>query len=98
MVNACLDATSYRTWLIKEHLMLEILFVLGFFFMLMLTGISLLGMVAALVVAFALMMLGGFLAIVVKMLPWLLLAVLAVWIYRTFFRPDEPKYRRRRLP
>ena len=78
--------------------MLEILFVLGFFFMLMLTGISLLGMVAALVVAFALMMLGGFLAIVVKMLPWLLLAVLAVWIYRTFFRPDEPKYRSRRLP
>lgn len=78
--------------------MLEILFVLGFFFMLMLTGISLLGMVAALVVAFALMMLGGFLAIVIKMLPWLILAVVAVWVYRTFIKPDEPKYRRRRLP
>ena len=34
--------------------MLEILFVLGFFFMLMLTGVSLLGMAAALIVAFAL--------------------------------------------
>ena len=33
--------------------MLEILFVLGFFFMLMLTGISLLGMIAALIVAFS---------------------------------------------
>ncbi|RJT46341.1 envelope stress response protein PspG [Rahnella woolbedingensis] len=78
--------------------MLEILFVLGFFFMLMLTGISLLGMVAALIVAFAVMMLGGFLAIVIKMLPWLVLAVVVVWIYRTFIKPDQPKYRRRRLP
>ncbi|MFO6300119.1 envelope stress response protein PspG [Rahnella selenatireducens] len=78
--------------------MLEILFVLGFFFMLMLTGISLLGMGAALIVAFGLMMLGGFFVIVIKMLPWLILAVAAVWIYRTFIRPDEPKYRRRRLP
>ncbi|THD46557.1 envelope stress response protein PspG [Enterobacteriaceae bacterium ML5] len=78
--------------------MLEILFVLGFFFVLMVTGVSLLGMAAALIVAFALMMLGGFLAIVIKMLPWLVLAVVAVWIYRTFFRTDEPKYRRRRLP
>lgn len=78
--------------------MLEILFVLGFFFMLMLTGVSLLGMVAALIVAFALMMLGGFLAIVIKMLPWLVLAVIAVWIYRAWIRPDAPKYRRRRLP
>lgn len=78
--------------------MLEILFVLGFFFMLMLTGVSLLGMAAALIVAFALMMLGGFLAIVIKMLPWLVLAVIAVWIYRTWIRPDAAKYRRRRLP
>ena len=78
--------------------MLEILFVLGFFFMLMLTGISLLGMIAALIVAFAVMMLGGFLVIVIKMLPWLVLAVVAVWIYRTFIKPDQPKYRRRRLP
>jgi len=78
--------------------MLEILFVLGFFFMLMLTGISLLGMIAALMVAFALMMFGGSLVIVIKMLPWLILAVIAVWIYRTFVKPDEPKYRRRRLP
>ncbi|QLK59568.1 envelope stress response protein PspG [Enterobacteriaceae bacterium Kacie_13] len=78
--------------------MLEILFVLGFFFMLMLTGVSLLGMAVALIVAFALMMLGGFLAIVIKMLPWLVLAVIAVWIYRAYIRPDATKYRHRRLP
>lgn len=78
--------------------MLEVLFVLGFFFMLLLTGISLLGMIAALVVAFAVMMLGGFLAIVIKMLPWLILAVAAVWIYRAIKQPDKPRYKRRRFP
>ncbi len=78
--------------------MLEILFVLGFFFMLMVTGISLLGMIAALIVAFALMMFGGFLAIVIKMLPWLILAVAVVWIYRAFNKPELPRYKGRRLP
>lgn len=78
--------------------MLEILFVLGFFFMLLLTGISLLGMLAALVVAFAVMMFGGFLAIVIKMLPWLILAVAVVWIYRAVKHPEKPRYKRRRYP
>jgi phage shock protein G len=68
--------------------MLEILFVLGFFFMLLLTGISLLGMLAALVVAFA----------VIKMLPWLILAVAIVWIYRAVKHPEKPRDRRRRYP
>jgi phage shock protein G len=82
--------------------MLAVLFVLVFFFMLLLTGISLLGMVAALVVAFALMMLGGLLTFVIKMLPWLILAVVAVWIYRAVKQPEKPvyksRYRNRRLP
>lgn len=38
--------------------MLELLFVLGFFLMLMVTGVSLLGILAALVVATAVMFLG----------------------------------------
>ncbi|NMP28505.1 envelope stress response protein PspG [Rahnella sp. SAP-1] len=78
--------------------MLEVLFVLGFFFMLLLTGISLLGMIAALIVAFALMMFGGLLAIVIKMLPWLILAVVAVWIYRAVKQPEKLRYNRRRWP
>ncbi len=78
--------------------MLEILFVLGFFFVLMVTGISLLGMIAALIVAFALMMFGGFLVIVIKMLPWLILAVAVVWIYRAFNKPELPRYKGGRLP
>lgn len=55
--------------------MLELLFVLGFFLMLMVTGVSLLGILAALVVATAVMFLGGMFALMIKLLPWLLLAV-----------------------
>ena len=68
---------------------MEILFVLGFFMMLLLTGISLLGIIAALVVATLVMLLGGMLAIVIKMLPWLALAVVAVWIYRAYKKPGS---------
>ena len=55
--------------------MLELLFVIGFFVMLMVTGVSLLGIIAALIVATAFMFLGGMLALMIKLLPWLLLAV-----------------------
>ncbi|WP_336779004.1 envelope stress response protein PspG [Pantoea sp. USHLN256] len=74
---------------------MEILFVLGFFLMLLFTGVSLLGVIAALVVATALMFFGGLLAIVIKVLPWLILAVIAVWLYRAFTTPSgEAKLRR----
>lgn len=66
--------------------MLEILFVIGFFMMLLLTGISLLGILAALAVATLVMFVGGLFAMVIKLLPWLLLALAAVWLYRTFFK------------
>ncbi len=49
--------------------MLELLFVLGFFLMLMVTGVSLLGILAALVVATAVMFLGGMFALMIKLLP-----------------------------
>lgn len=74
---------------------MEILFVIGFFLMLLFTGVSLLGVIAALVVATALMFLGGLLAIVIKVLPWLVLAVVAVWLYRAFTTSSgEAKLRR----
>ena len=56
--------------------MLELLFVIGFFVMLLVTGVSLLGIIAAIVVATALMFVGGLFALMIKLLPWLLLAVL----------------------
>ena len=74
---------------------MEILFVIGFFLMLLFTGVSLLGVIAALMVATALMFFGGLLAIVIKVLPWLVLAVVAVWLYRAFTTPSgEAKMRR----
>ncbi|MFG1173077.1 envelope stress response protein PspG [Erwiniaceae bacterium CAU 1747] len=75
--------------------MLEILFVIGFFLMLLLTGISVLGIVAALVVATLVMFVGGLFAIVMKLLPWLLLAVAAVWVYRAYIK--QPGGNRNRL-
>lgn len=75
---------------------MEILFVLGFFVMLMLTGVSLVGVIAALIMATALMVVGGLFAMVLKLLPWLLLAVAVVWIYRAVQKPKV--LARRRYP
>lgn len=68
---------------------MEILFVLGFFLMLLLTGVSLLGIFAALGVATLIMLFGGMLAIVIKMLPWLALVVVSVWLYRAYKKPKS---------
>ena len=52
--------------------MLELLFVIGFFVMLLVTGVSILGILAAIVVATVLMFVGGLFAMMIKLLPWLL--------------------------
>lgn len=67
--------------------MLELLFVIGFFVMLMVTGVSLLGIIAVLVVATAIMFLGGMLALMIKLLPWLLLAIAVVWVIKAIKAP-----------
>ena len=68
--------------------MLELLFVIGFFVMLMVTGVSLL------VVATAIMFLGGMLALMINFLPWLLLAIAVVWVIKAIKAPKVPKYQR----
>ena len=72
--------------------MLELFFLVGFVVMLMVTGISLLGVFAALLVAAALMLIGGLFAMVIKLLPWLILAVVGVWIYRSMQKPSIRRY------
>ncbi|QNK32859.1 envelope stress response protein PspG [Serratia sp. JUb9] len=72
--------------------MLEIFFFIGFVLMLLVTGVSLLGVLAALLVASAFMLLGGLFAMVVKLLPWLILAVVGVWIYRSLQKPQIRRY------
>ncbi|EHJ4141255.1 envelope stress response protein PspG [Escherichia fergusonii] len=74
--------------------MLELLFVIGFFVMLLVTGVSFLGVIAALAVATVFMFLGGMLALMIKLLPWLLLAVAIVWIIRAIKSPKLPQYQR----
>ncbi|MBA7843915.1 envelope stress response protein PspG [Klebsiella sp. RHBSTW-00484] len=74
--------------------MLELIFVIGFFVMLLVTGVSLLGIIAAIVVATALMFVGGLFALMIKLLPWLLLAVAVVWVIRAIKSPTESRYRR----
>ncbi|ATX97995.1 MULTISPECIES: envelope stress response protein PspG [Citrobacter] len=74
--------------------MLELLFVIGFFIMLMVTGVSLLGVLVALVVATAVMFLGGLFALMIKLLPWLLLAVAVVWVIKAIKAPKVPQYQR----
>ena len=73
--------------------MLELLFVIGFFVMLLVTGVSLLGIIAAIVVATALMFVGGLFALMIKLLPWLLLSVAAVWIIRALKSPNRNAFR-----
>ncbi|CAI1084172.1 envelope stress response protein PspG [Serratia proteamaculans] len=72
--------------------MLELFFLVGFVVMLMVTGISLLGVFAALLVAAAFMLIGGLFAMVIKLLPWLILAVVVVWIYRSMQKPQIRRY------
>ncbi|ENY7402682.1 envelope stress response protein PspG [Yersinia enterocolitica] len=72
--------------------MFEIFFVIGFFIMLMVTGISLLGIFAALLVAAAFMMLGGLFVMMIKLLPWLILVVVVVWIWRSMQKPTVRRY------
>ncbi|CAI8807742.1 MULTISPECIES: envelope stress response protein PspG [Kosakonia] len=74
--------------------MLELLFIVGFFIMLLVTGVSLLGIIAALLVATAVMFLGGLFALMIKLLPWLLLAVAVVWVIRAVKAPKVPRYQR----
>ncbi|MBJ3797907.1 envelope stress response protein PspG [Enterobacter asburiae] len=74
--------------------MLELLFVIGFFVMLLATGVSLLGILAAIVVATVVMFIGGLFALTIKLLPWLLLAIAVVWVIRAIKVPKVPSYQR----
>ncbi len=77
-----------------ESTMLELLFVIGFFVMLLATGVSLLGILAAIVVATVVMVIGGLFALTIKLLPWLLLAIAVVWVIRAIKSPKLPTYQR----
>lgn len=62
--------------------------------MLLLTGISLLGVIAALAVAALLLVFGGLFVLVIKLLPWLALAIVVVWLYRALQKNSRVAIRR----
>ncbi|MEA9393001.1 envelope stress response protein PspG [Acerihabitans sp. TG2] len=72
--------------------MLEIFFVIGFFIILLLTGISMLSVLAALVVGTFVMMFAGLFFMAIKLLPWLLLALVVAWIWRAVQGPQLRRY------
>lgn len=72
--------------------MFEFIFVVGFIIALMMTGVSILGVIAAVFLAAVLMIFGGLFAMVLKLLPWLLLAIAGVWLYRTLQKPQPRRY------
>ncbi|TKI04394.1 envelope stress response protein PspG [Martelella alba] len=72
--------------------MLEIFFVIAFFLMLLFTGISLLGVLAALVVGTFVMLFAGLFLLALKLLPWLLLALVIAWVWRAMGPPQLPRY------
>ena len=46
------------------------------------------------VIGFFVMFLGGMLALMIKLLPWLLLAIAVVWVIKAIKAPKVPKYQR----
>ncbi|WP_255456975.1 envelope stress response protein PspG [Pantoea sp. Aalb] len=60
------------------------LFIIGFLLTLMATGISLLGIIVALIAATTLMLFGALLVFIIKLLPWLIIIIIIVWVYNYY--------------
>ncbi|MDX1304479.1 envelope stress response protein PspG [Photobacterium sp.] len=79
--------------------MIEFLFLIVFAVVLVFTGISMMGVVIAVMAGFAIMAVAGMIGVVFKLLPWIILIAVVVWFYRK--RKAEqchrtpPRYRRR---
>ncbi|MGF1689082.1 envelope stress response protein PspG [Photobacterium japonica] len=72
--------------------MIELLFLLAFAGVLFFTGISIMGMALAVAVGFVAMAVAGMIGMVFKLLPWLILIAVVVWLYRS--RKEERAGRR----
>jgi len=79
--------------------MIEFLFLIVFAVVLVFTGISVLGVVLAVMAGFAIMAVAGMIGVVIKLLPWIILIAVVVWFYRKreteSCRRTQPRCRRR---
>lgn len=62
--------------------MIEFLFLLAFTLVLFVTGISFVGIIAAMLVGFAVMAFAGMMGMLFKMLPWIILIAIVIWVFR----------------
>ncbi|BER93741.1 envelope stress response protein PspG [Vibrio cholerae] len=62
--------------------MFELIFIFVFAATLLVTGITLMSVFGALALAFLIMALFGMLGIVLKLLPWLLVVLVVIWLMR----------------
>ncbi|TXY27260.1 envelope stress response protein PspG [Vibrio mimicus] len=62
--------------------MFELIFILVFAATLLVTGITLMSVFGAIALAFLIMALFGMLGIVLKLLPWLLVVLVVIWLMR----------------
>ncbi|SYZ82401.1 phage shock protein G [Vibrio paracholerae] len=63
-------------------MMFELIFIFVFAATLLVTGIALISVFGAMALAFLIMALFGMLGIVLKLLPWLLVVLVVVWLMR----------------
>ncbi|SQK77027.1 envelope stress response protein PspG [Tatumella ptyseos] len=89
LVSVIADALIANALFCGERGLMEVLFVIGFFVVLLLTGVSVIGVLVALFAGAVLLMFSGFLLLAMKLLPWLLLAVAVAWIYQTVIAPKS---------
>ncbi|PSW29034.1 envelope stress response protein PspG [Photobacterium phosphoreum] len=62
--------------------MFEFLFLVAFTLVLIFTGVSLIGVLIAVAVGFAVMAVVGMLGLVFKLLPWIIVIALGIWFFR----------------
>lgn len=73
--------------------MFEFLFLLTFTLVLVFTGVSIIGMMIAVAAGFAIMAVVGMLGLVIKLLPWIVLIAIAIWLVRDNKKVQEYKDR-----
>ncbi len=71
--------------------MLELIFILVFAATLLVTGVTMMSVLAATGIALVVMFLLGLVGTVLKLLPWLLVIAVGVWFFKNFV--SQPRYK-----
>ncbi|MGF1751567.1 MULTISPECIES: envelope stress response protein PspG [Vibrio] len=64
--------------------MFELIFLMVFFGMLVMTGVTFVTVTLAIVASFAVMFVLGMMGVVIQLLPWIVAFVIALWVYHRF--------------